>query len=133
MANPSENTIEDLADRLLDSVYSDMVNSLTKSPIAIMQSINPERANLWHMATGIATEAGELLTDVKSHVIYGKPLNRENMLKELGDLEFYMEGLRQQLSVSRQEILCINMDKLEKRQPTGKYTDADAIARADEA
>lgn len=38
------------------------------------------------MATGVSGEAGELLDAVKKSVVYKKPLDRENVVEELGDL-----------------------------------------------
>ena len=51
------------------------------------------------MVVGVSGEAGELLDAVKKAVIYRKPLDLENVIEELGDLEFYMEGLRQGLEI----------------------------------
>ena len=85
-----------------------------------------------HAAVGIAGEAGEILDAVKKRWVYDKPLDFENMIEELGDLEFYMQALRMLLGVSREEIIRHNYEKLNKRYPSG-YTDAAAIARADKA
>lgn len=89
--------------------------------------------NLMHAAAGISGEAGEVMDAVKKLWAYGKQLDRENMIEELGDLEFYMEAMRQELGVSREEILIANMRKLSKRYHTGSYSDAQAQARADKA
>lgn len=83
-----------------------------------------EDAHLLHMAVGIASEAGELLDAVKKKVIYRKVLDRENVIEELGDLEFYLEGIRQGLGVSREETLG-------KRYEGLMYTDKAAQERAD--
>lgn len=74
-----------------------MVTALVKDPKQILGELTPGDCNLIHMAVGIAGEAGELLDQVKKATIYRKPLDRENVVEELGDLEFYMEGLRQQV------------------------------------
>lgn len=85
---------------------------------------------LMHAAVGIAGEGGEVLDAVKKVWVYGQQLNRENMVEELGDLEFYMEALRNLIGATRDEVLSANIAKLEKRYPTG-YTDALAAARLD--
>jgi NTP pyrophosphatase (non-canonical NTP hydrolase) len=92
--------------------YSDMVSSLVKSGKDIVAQMTPEEAHIWHMATGVSGEAGELLDAVKKHVIYKKPLDRENVIEELGDLEFYMESLRKCVGVERSEVLYRNYRKL---------------------
>ena len=86
-----------------------------------------------HMAVGIAGEAGELLDAVKKAAIYRKPIDRANVVEELGDLEFYMEGLRQLVGVTREEVLRVNTAKLGKRYSAGTYSNTAAIAREDKA
>lgn len=85
-----------------------------------------------HAAIGIAGEAGEVLDAVKKMWVYNKPLDIENLIEELGDIEFYMQALRSLINVSRPDVLRANISKLRKRYPTG-YTDALAIARLDKA
>ena len=89
-----------------------MVNMLAKDGDEILKSVSGEKLDLWHMATGVSGEAGELLDAVKKHVIYNKELDRENIIEELGDLEFYMEGLRANLDISRELTLKYNIEKL---------------------
>jgi NTP pyrophosphatase (non-canonical NTP hydrolase) len=84
------------------------------------------------MVLGISGEAGELLDAVKKATIYRKPLDRVNVVEELGDLEFYMRGLRESLGITREETLGLNISKLRKRY-TAKYSDEAAIHRADKA
>ena len=85
------------------------------------------------MMMGISGEAGELLDAIKKHVIYQKPLDRENAIEELGDIEFYLEGLRQGLGISRQETLDANIKKLSVRYAGLQYSDTAAQTRADKA
>lgn len=91
---------------------------------------NLEIEGLLHAAIGISGEAGELLDAVKKTWVYGKTLDRENLLEELGDLEWYMAAMRIVLDVSRNEILARNTAKLRLRYPQN-YTNAAALARAD--
>lgn len=86
--------------------------------------------NLEHMVIGICGEAGEIADGIKKNSIYGKPLDLANIVEELGDLEFYMAGLRQMLGISRYETLGANVRKLQARYKGG-YSDAAAIERAD--
>ena len=83
------------------------------------------------MTIGISGEAGELLDAVKKAVIYRKPLDIKNVIEELGDLEFYMEGLRQGLNITRDEVLEANIAKLSVRYNGLKYSDVSAQERAD--
>ena len=111
--------------------HHEMVVALVKSGAQILESLTAEKVHSLHMAVGIAGESGELLDAIKKHVVYNKPLDRENVVEELGDLEFYLEGLRQGLGLTRDEILAANITKLSARYAGLTYTDAAAQARAD--
>lgn len=111
--------------------YREMVKALAKPGDEIAKSMTGEEAHLLHMAVGICGEAGELLDAVKKHVIYKKPLDLANVIEELGDLEFYLEGLRSALEINRLEVFKVNMEKLSKRYASGKYSDTQAQTRAD--
>ena len=115
----------------LDKDHAHMVMALAKPGIDIVTSLTPESAHLLHMAVGISGEAGELLDAVKKHAVYCKPVDRANVVEELGDLEFYMQGLRQGLGITREETLEANMAKLSKRYSLGKYSNEQAQERAD--
>jgi NTP pyrophosphatase (non-canonical NTP hydrolase) len=111
--------------------YSDMVAALVKPGKDVVASLTPEMADAWHMATGVAGEAGELLDAVKKAAIYCKPIDLENVIEELGDLEFYMEGLRQRFGLTREECLEANISKLSIRYKSGVYSNCQAQDRAD--
>lgn len=83
-----------------------------------------------HAAVGIAGEAGEVLDAVKKTWIYGKELDRENLLEESGDLIFYITALLTENGFTLEEAMQANIAKLAKRYPQG-YTDSAAIERAD--
>lgn len=113
--------------------YADMVKALCKDGQDIINQLTPEKAHLWHMGTGVSGESGELVDAIKKAAIYAKPLDRENVIEELGDLEFYMEGVRQGLGITREETLEYNMKKLGKRYSSGTYQNQHAIDRVDKA
>ena len=111
--------------------YDILVKSLLKSGKDIQASLTASEANLLHLALGISGEAGEVVDAIKKAAIYKKPLDRDNIIEELGDLEFYMEGLRQAIGVTRKEVIDSNVQKLGKRYSSGKYSDKQAQERAD--
>lgn len=113
--------------------HPQLVTQLSKSGADIVAEMTSSKAHAIHMAVGISGESGELLDAIKKAVIYNKPLDRENVVEELGDLEFYMEGLRQGLGITRQETLEANISKLSKRYHSLTYTDRHAQERADKA
>jgi NTP pyrophosphatase (non-canonical NTP hydrolase) len=111
--------------------HSTLVSDLKKSSKEIINELKPEQADALHMAIGIAGESGELLDAIKKWSIYQKPLDLENVIEELGDLEFYMEGLRQTLNLTRVQTLVENIAKLQKRYSKGEYSNDQANERAD--
>lgn len=110
--------------------FSAMVAALVKPGANIAEALTAEEAGAWHAATGVSGEAGELLDAIKKYVVYRKPLDRTNVVEELGDLEFYMEALRQELKISREETLVHCQNKLSIRYANG-YSDKAAQDRAD--
>lgn len=86
---------------------------------------------LMHAALGVCGEAGELGDAIKKHAIYGKQLDLQNVIEELGDLRFYMQALMNELKISEQDVLQFNSVKLSQRYSGLQYSDEAAIARAD--
>lgn len=111
--------------------YSEFVSALVKSGVEIQKGLDPFKCELLHMSMGISGESGELLDAIKKHVIYGKDLDIENVIEELGDLEFYLQGIRNLLELHRETIIIINQEKLNCRYHQGTYTDEQAINRKD--
>ena len=89
--------------------------------------------NHLHASVGISGEAGELLDAIKKNWIYNKPLDRDNVLEELGDLRFYMQALQNIMGFSDQDVLQANANKLAKRYKGLTYSDQAAQDRADKA
>jgi NTP pyrophosphatase (non-canonical NTP hydrolase) len=103
--------------------YDQFVQQLLKADTYPMMKL--------HCALGVAGEAGELADAIKKEVIYGKLMDRANIVEELGDLRFYMEGIANIYDISDQEILQGNANKLAKRYKSLTYSGEAAIARAD--
>ena len=110
--------------------HAQMVARLNKPGQSIINDLTPVKAHIWHMGTGISGESGEILDTVKKHVVYNKALDIENLIEELGDMEYFMEGLRAATGITREQCLQHNLDKLAKRYPAG-YSNQAAQARAD--
>lgn len=113
--------------------FENMVAKLAKPGENILEELTPDKAHLLHMAMGIAGEAGELLDAVKKHVIYNKPIDRGNIVEELGDLRFYMKGIMLPLEVTELEVIKGNIGKLSQRYKDFEYSNQAAQDRADKA
>lgn len=116
--------------------HPQLVESLCKPATAIVAdlSADPRKAHLWHMASALMAETGELFDTVKRHVLYGQPLNIDGdggMVEELGDIEFYLEGIRKPLDITRGRTLAQNCVKLAKRYAQLSYSDTAATERLD--
>jgi NTP pyrophosphatase (non-canonical NTP hydrolase) len=84
-----------------------------------------------HAALGTCGEAGELADAIKKEIIYGKPMDRANIVEELGDLRFYIQAVMNLYKITEQEVLQSNAHKLAQRYRSLRYSDEAAIARAD--
>jgi NTP pyrophosphatase (non-canonical NTP hydrolase) len=113
--------------------FEDMVAALVKPGEAILASLTPHDCHVLHMAVGISGEAGELLDAVKKAVIYRKPIDMENVIEEVGDVLFYLEGVCQGFNITIEQCKLANIAKLGKRYTGLKYSDTAAIAREDKA
>lgn len=122
---------DSIEQRTLEANYKMMVSNLVKDGVEILAALTPSDCHLDHMAMGVSGEAGELLDAIKRKTVYRKPLDLVNVIEELGDMEFFMEGLRKELHITRRMTLEFNMKKLEKRYSEGSYSNAAAQERAD--
>lgn len=86
------------------------------------QGINIER--LLTGAVGLSAEAGELMEIVKKLIFQGKPVNEEtifHMKRELGDVMWYVMQVLMALDTSLEEVVEMNVEKLQKRYPGGEF------------
>jgi NTP pyrophosphatase (non-canonical NTP hydrolase) len=116
----------------LNKEHAELHAALSKPGMDILETLTPTKVDLLHMMVGVQGEAGELLDAVKKHVVYNKALDVENVIEELGDIEFYLQGVRANLGITREETLEHNLVKLRKRYAAG-YSDKAAQERADKA
>ena len=75
-------------------------------------------------ALGLTAESGEFTEIVKKIVLQGKPYNEDNvfhMKRELGDICWYIAQACMALDTTFDEIIEMNVEKLEKRYPGGEF------------
>lgn len=89
----------------------------------VKRTANSDNTSLKDMLTmgsmGLAGEAGEVTDLIKKHVFHGKELSRDLLVKELGDVRWYMEYLMIATGISMEEVEAKNVEKLTKRYPEG--------------
>ena len=75
-------------------------------------------------ALGLTAESGEFTEVVKKIILQGKPYNEDNvfhMKRELGDICWYIAQACMALDTSFDEIIEMNVEKLEARYPGGSF------------
>ena len=109
-----------------DSVTSDCSKDFVDLADRLVE-LDRQGANIERLTTsgvGLAAESGEFLEIVKKMVFQGKPWsdsNREHLLIELGDVMWYVAQACMALGVDFEDVLEMNVKKLEKRYPSGTF------------
>lgn len=91
-----------------------------------MTTLNPEldkKDVLINGVMGLCGESGEVIDIVKKHLAQGHELDREKIIKELGDVAWYMAEIATVLDVELEDVLVQNIEKLKKRYPEGFSTE----------
>ena len=114
--------------------YIEFVYGVTSAPstdyAALVKRLNELEAEdadvckLLTAALGLTAESGEFTEIVKKIVFLGKPYNNENvyhMKREWGDICWYLAQAFMALDTDFNEILEMNVSKLESRYPGGSF------------
>ena len=113
-------------EEFVDAVTSDCSKDFVDLADRLVE-LDREGANIERLTTsgvGLAAESGEFLEIVKKMVFQGKPWsdsNREHLIIELGDILWYVAQACMALEVDFEEVLDVNVKKLEKRYPSGTF------------
>jgi NTP pyrophosphatase (non-canonical NTP hydrolase) len=78
-----------------------------------------EQIRLVWNALGLAGEAGEVADVVKKAVFHEHPLDQATLIKELGDVLWYVAALCSVLNIDLGDVMQANIDKLKARYPEG--------------
>ena len=74
---------------------------------------------LLNSVMGLCGESGEAIDIVKKHRFHGHELDKEKLIKELGDIAWYLAEAATALEIPLEDILTANIEKLKKRYPEG--------------
>ena len=99
---------------------------------AAMRTANPGCKVLSNAALGLAGEAGEVADIVKKHLYQGHDLDKEKVVKELGDCMWYIALMCDCIDVSLDDVMVENIKKLMDRYPDG-FDSSKSINRATES
>ena len=95
---------------------------------AIKERFDPTIIRLLHGVMGMATEAGEMLDQLKKVLFYGKELDFVNLIEEMGDSSWYQAIICDELQVEFKEIWKKNIAKLKARYGD-KFNESGALDR----
>lgn len=84
---------------------------------------------VWN-ALGLVGEAGECADAIKKAVFHQHGIDREKIIREIGDVLWYAAGICTVLGVDLGDAMATNIEKLKLRYPNG-FTSADSVKRAD--
>lgn len=87
-----------------------------------MRTKNPALSTEYQLingALGLAGESGEIADIIKKHLMQGHPLDIEHVVKELGDVCWYIAETATAIGYDMETIMQMNIDKLKKRYPDG--------------
>lgn len=91
-----------------------------------MTTLNPalnKKDVLINGVMGLCGESGEAIDIVKKHLAQGHPLDKEKLIKELGDIAWYLAETATALDVDLNDVFAGNIEKLRKRYPEGFATE----------
>lgn len=81
--------------------------------------VYPEKYAIIYPTLGLAGEAGEIAEKVKKFLRGDKELDKEGLLKELGDPLWYITSLADDLGYTLQDVVDANREKLSSRKDRG--------------
>lgn len=115
--------------------YGEFVNGVTsvdsinfEAFIERLEALNEQGFNVAQLMTGsmgLSSESGEFNEIVKKTFFHGEEMTEDkkfHMKRELGDIIWYWLAACNAMGFSPDEIVAMNVDKLEKRYPGGKFS-----------
>lgn len=87
-----------------------------------IRTANLDADSLVNAALGISGEAGEIADHIKKHRFQGHDLNTAELVKEAGDVLWYLNLLACALGMPLEEIAAQNISKLRQRYSDGKFS-----------
>lgn len=70
-------------------------------------------------ALGATGEAGEFADMIKKYAFHEHDLNQDKVIKELGDIMWYVSEAASAMGVTLESVALANIEKLQKRYPNG--------------
>lgn len=87
--------------------------------------------NMMLAGLGLTGEAGEIADLIKKKLFHKHEIDRDEFVKEIGDVLWYIVFLCNSLGIELEEAINVNISKLKRRYPKGFSSEA-SIARVDQ-
>ena len=87
-----------------------------------MRTLNPDLSRkdvLINSVMGLCGESGEAIDIVKKWLAQGHELDKAHLIKELGDVAWYLAEAATALDIPLEQIMQSNIEKLKSRYPQG--------------
>ncbi len=107
----------------IDEFFADLLKADSDETI-----IDP--GELLNGALGLPGEAGEVADLVKKYIFHGHDLNRGELVKEIGDVCWYLALLCHAIDVPLEVVMISNIEKLRNRYPEG-FSESASINRTE--
>ena len=95
------------------------INEYQKLAMVTLNKKLDKNGILTNSVMGLCGESGEAIDLVKKHLFHGHELDRDSLIKELGDIAWYLAEAAEALEIPLEEIFKRNIEKLRKRYPEG--------------
>ena len=95
-------------------IEGDAIMNINEYQKLAMTTLNPELSQkdvLINGVMGLCGESGEVIDLVKKHLAQGHELDKEKMIKELGDVAWYLAETAYALDVDLETVLVRNIEK----------------------
>lgn len=124
----SEQRVEHLQEELIDAlqycehikhVMGDTLTANDYQRMAMRTAGEKPENYLDNAILGLCGEVGEVADIIKKHRHQGHDLNKEKLIDELGDVQWYVQLMATALDVSLESVMLHNIGKLKARYPDG--------------
>ena len=108
------------------------VNEYQKAAMATLNPALDKKDVLINSVMGLCGESGEAIDIVKKWLMQGHELDKEHLVRELGDVAWYLAEAATALDVPPEAVFQGNLDKLRQRFPNGFDTEASVNRKEDD-
>ena len=109
-----------------------LVNDYQKAAMTTLNPALDKKDVLINSVMGLCGESGEAIDIVKKWLMQGHELDKEHLIKELGDVAWYLAEAATALDIPLETVFQGNLDKLHQRFPNGFDTEASVYRRKDD-